>query len=106
MNSRGHQIVQVHKDAMSYEPGRLDFLFVHPPPALVQASVDHLVRRAVKAMYVYHLFNDRTVKEALLNDLCDFRILVGTRKWAFTEAPCRGNDKRRHGKYFDSDFGF
>ena len=88
---------QVHKDSMSYMPRRLDYLYVYPPPCLVQGAADHLVRNSRKSVYLHHVFDHANVKEAVLNDLHEFRILVGNRKYAFTECPCKGNDKRRRG---------
>ena len=84
---------------MSYMPRRLDHLYVYPPPSLAQGSADHLVRNSHKSVYLHHVFDHPNVKECVLNDLHEFRILVGNRKYAFTECPCKGNDKRRRGNF-------
>lgn len=93
---------QVARDALSYDPTDLDYLWLYPPqPSLIIPIIKVLVVPSVKSMILHHHHNDTTAVTAILMEHHTFRLLVGTRRCPFAEAPCQGKNKERVGvEYF------
>ena len=94
---------QEHRDALNYRPKTYDFAWIYPPHCLIKPTLTQLIPKCPRSIFLYHVYRHHRSEEALLNDQHQFRLLVGNRRYAFTQAHCRGNDKRRNGEK-ENDF--
>ena len=95
--SRFDYLDQVAKDALTYKPRSIDYLWLYPPQPLIVPTIRVLSVFNVKSIFLHHVFTDTTLQTSALMEAYEYRIIVGRRGFPFCDAPCNSKDKQRLG---------